>query len=524
MRTSTAMLTAFVAVFVILFMVSEYFMSEEEGGCPANSSSIANVDSGLLAVVSQQTGNTLFLRAPDVISYSLPEGFAVNGGSAEALAALRETSGKEIRAMACWRVTDTNRADFMKLVSEPEGWIEPISQLTRALRFQRFLGVDLHLQLSDYSLPEQERIITFFDTFARNLRLRGLVPALTFSAQAMEKTRTIKGNSVINPDPSILQDVAITESGDAMNSTENELYFFPSLARSADFVILLDVDPKDGLDVFAGLPLERCMAPGWYDTVPYRLTADWSNNPFAVYQPFSSLLPIPTPAASLSPEEAQFAAALNAVETHDHHLRIGNVFINRSEHRLEIPALLNLSAGLVEVVMCDPKNGRVHESLLVSKTRPFDLQVALFLLGLKNGTPEVSDSSVRMGDAVDIQVLVHGGRGSVPVQEWIVRGGSKTPIANDGFIFVGSGFRDKRCLADDSGNLVDIDSMDSNTILWMVDRTPDTARFYANSALMPHYVGDQFPTPVNEMTAQPIRPKIPADLEIPVTVIITPRR
>ncbi len=54
--------------------------------------------------------------------------------------------------------------------------------------------------------------------------------------------------------------------------------------------------------------------------------------------------------------------------------------INTSKKTITIPCKVNMNEGLLEVVLCR-KEGKVHESLLVTQITPVEFQTALLLLG-----------------------------------------------------------------------------------------------------------------------------------------------
>jgi hypothetical protein len=61
--------------------------------------------------------------------------------------------------------------------------------------------------------------------------------------------------------------------------------------------------------------------------------------------------------------------------------QLNEITINTSLGTVEIPCKINMSEGLIEVVMCR-KEGKIHESLLVTNVSPLEFQTALLLLGL----------------------------------------------------------------------------------------------------------------------------------------------
>jgi hypothetical protein len=60
---------------------------------------------------------------------------------------------------------------------------------------------------------------------------------------------------------------------------------------------------------------------------------------------------------------------------------LNDLEINTSNRTVIIPCNVNMTSGLIEVLLCSPK-GKVHESLLTTRVSPLEFQTALLLLGL----------------------------------------------------------------------------------------------------------------------------------------------
>ncbi len=65
----------------------------------------------------------------------------------------------------------------------------------------------------------------------------------------------------------------------------------------------------------------------------------------------------------------------------DHLYVLSDMTIDTDRQSVSIPCIVNLSSGLIEVVLCRPE-GKVHESLLTTMITPLEFQTALLLLGL----------------------------------------------------------------------------------------------------------------------------------------------
>jgi hypothetical protein len=56
--------------------------------------------------------------------------------------------------------------------------------------------------------------------------------------------------------------------------------------------------------------------------------------------------------------------------------------IDKEKKTVTFPAVINMQSGMVEYLMVTDK-GKTHESLLSTKIEPYDIQVAMLLLGIK---------------------------------------------------------------------------------------------------------------------------------------------
>lgn len=67
-----------------------------------------------------------------------------------------------------------------------------------------------------------------------------------------------------------------------------------------------------------------------------------------------------------------------------------DIVIDTDNRTVSFPCTVNMSSGLIEVVLCRPE-GKVHESLLTTQVTPLEFQTALLLLGL-NPVNEIQEN------------------------------------------------------------------------------------------------------------------------------------
>ena len=165
----------------------------------------------------------------------------------------------------------------------------------------------------------------------------------------------------------------------------------------------------------------------------------------------------------LDDAQEKFMRSIGAKLNQDGDVELDGIVVDRKLREISFPAYVNMSRGQLELVVCSPV-GRRHESLLLAEINPLKLQLALILLGLRNGAA-AERADVPRGAALHIDVEPSGGRRE-PVEGWMCDETAKAPMPRTAWVFIGSGFSpDRRCLAEASGNIVDINSMDMDTIL-----------------------------------------------------------
>ncbi len=94
----------------------------------------------------------------------------------------------------------------------------------------------------------------------------------------------------------------------------------------------------------------------------------------------------PQPAPAAPPSTATASGAQPRVrQVAPHRYQVGAITIDAEARTVRCPGHVNMSeGGPIEVLACLPR-GKVHESVFTLDVEPVDLQVALLLLGLKEG-------------------------------------------------------------------------------------------------------------------------------------------
>ncbi len=124
---------------------------------------------------------------------------------------------------------------------------------------------------------------------------------------------------------------------------------------------------------------------------------------------------------------------------------VGGVRIFKKENRVEFPAQVNMTHGLLEYLLVSA-GGKLHESLLKTAIEPSNLQIALLMLGLEGTSQplkEQGDPATPQGDPVTIWVTVKNGDSGkkLRIEEWVAikdQTGETSPMKHNDFVFTGS--------------------------------------------------------------------------------------
>ena len=148
-------------------------------------------------------------------------------------------------------------------------------------------------------------------------------------------------------------------------------------------------------------------------------------------------------------------------------ITFGGITVNPELKEISFKAKLNLVSTRMnlEVLICT-QNGRTHETLLTTNIDPFNLQIALILIGSKNGQRLQDNSGRLQGDIIHIDIIPFSksNKKRVPIESWLFNYKTMKQMKRTGWVFVGSSYNANSCLASKDGNIVNIWSY-GNTIL-----------------------------------------------------------
>ena len=180
----------------------------------------------------------------------------------------------------------------------------------------------------------------------------------------------------------------------------------------------------------------------------------------------------------LTPSELRVLKLMGGRVLPNGDIAIGKVKVLRRSRELAFPAEACVTVGDLEVLICTER-GRAYESLLKTAVDPYNVQLALLLLGGVNGSRLNLNSGTtpKQGTLLDIFIRLPDGT-SFPVERWIKNKRTLKNKKRIGWVFVGSSFAgDKSCLATKEGNVVNTWSF-GNTILDNPAQTGDSDDFF----------------------------------------------
>jgi len=137
--------------------------------------------------------------------------------------------------------------------------------------------------------------------------------------------------------------------------------------------------------------------------------------------------------------------------------QVGGVLLEKIKQQISFPVLINMNEGLIEYILVTGK-GKTHESLLVTRTEPFHIHVAMLLLGAKGAAgKEVPDDPRKPipGEHISMELSWKTGGKTlrVPVEQFVRNRHLKKTMKPGPFIYNGSIVFEGMFIAHRDGNL-----------------------------------------------------------------------
>lgn len=140
-------------------------------------------------------------------------------------------------------------------------------------------------------------------------------------------------------------------------------------------------------------------------------------------------------------------------------VRIGGVLVDPVKREVTVPCELNMREGLLEYALVG-ETGKRYESLLMTRVEPYDIQVALLLLGLKGGRPLEAQGDPRKPEGDPVRLWVQWQEGAeiknVRIETLIRNSKLDKEMAETNWVFTGSRMREGAFMAQIERSLIAI--------------------------------------------------------------------
>jgi len=156
----------------------------------------------------------------------------------------------------------------------------------------------------------------------------------------------------------------------------------------------------------------------------------------------------------------------------DGRMKFGEIIFDPKTRQVRIPCTLNMSEGLLEFAVVH-ENGKIHESLLITKCSPTDINVVMKLLryvpseelyaiekepGILSGEYPVVPEATKKAARVDLKVewKKDGKTESITLADCIEQAQTTKPMAQGPWIYGGSMIYEGSFLAEQTGDVASI--------------------------------------------------------------------
>lgn len=180
---------------------------------------------------------------------------------------------------------------------------------------------------------------------------------------------------------------------------------------------------------------------------------------------------LPAVAEEKEPEKAEAAGEKAKPEIRkvsEDEFEMGKIRFNKKTREIRFPAKLNLdSETILEFAVVNSQIGKLHESLLATDVRPFELQIVMKLLkyvpSARSVWPEYDKDGMPLPMKTDklggvtISVAWRDAKGAAksgPIEDWILNAEEKKAMAKDAWIYTGSEVVDGNYLPELEGSIM----------------------------------------------------------------------
>lgn len=176
--------------------------------------------------------------------------------------------------------------------------------------------------------------------------------------------------------------------------------------------------------------------------------------------------PASAESAPVAPEKPQI------VKLADGRMKYGDIEFDPKTRQVRIPCSVNMNDGLLEFAVVH-ENGKIHESLLITKCSPTDINVVLKLLRfmaseelyaiekepgvLSSKFPEVPEATKKAARVeLKLEWQQDGKTQKAPLADWIMQAATTKPMSHEPWVYGGSMVYDGSFLAEMTGDIASI--------------------------------------------------------------------
>jgi len=165
---------------------------------------------------------------------------------------------------------------------------------------------------------------------------------------------------------------------------------------------------------------------------------------------------------------------------------IGKVRINKQKRTIEFPAVVNMKEGLAEYLLVSTK-GKVHESVLRTEVEPFQVHVAMLLLGGKGAQTNFFGPDKPSGDPVTIEISWKGFLSTkrVAAEDMVFDRARNRPMSKGSWIYNGSFQFEGLFVAQEAGSIISVIADPEALINNPRERRDDDDNWTINSKAVP---------------------------------------
>jgi hypothetical protein len=209
--------------------------------------------------------------------------------------------------------------------------------------------------------------------------------------------------------------------------------------------------------------------------------------------------PVADDAAASEPKAAEAKPAM--VKLDDGRMKFGDIIFDPKTRQVRVPCSINMNEGLLEFAVVH-ENGKIHESLLITKCNPLHINVVMKLLryvaseelyaierepGVLTGKfPEVPEATKKAARVVlKIEWQKDGKTQTINMADCIMHAETTQPMTQEPWVYGGSMVYEGAFLAEQTGDIASIFVSRGSLILYPGKQNDNDEVWLANPKRLP---------------------------------------